>query len=324
MKWQDGMINVLRLTSPILMILLLTGYAQWSQSCPPQPRADFSRTMVYPEDDQLDFRFPLDELGDDVRPNQAIFCTRSSGQSPSKYHAAEDYFLPAGTPLYAMADGMISFSGPAGGYGWLIVIDHPQANIYSLYGHLSPSRWRLESGPVGKGDLIAYLGDPEENGGSSEHPLRPHLHFGIRAGQRSDYPGMGQWRWQAGWIKPCPADVGWLQPSGFIARQEFPPGGFPNPRAGFFEKWGGEFAFLGCYLFAGVCVLVLSIRKNNLILPAMFGSLMIAAGWLFLNKGSRVSYVLFSMAFLFLVVAIFQFVRYSRKQSTGRSNDFLG
>ncbi len=29
--------------------------------------------------------------------------------------------------VYAMADGRVSFSGTAGGYGWLIIIDHPQA-----------------------------------------------------------------------------------------------------------------------------------------------------------------------------------------------------
>ena len=63
--------------------------------------------------------------------------------------------MPAGTPVYAVADGEISFSGPMGGYGWLIIIDHPQANLYSLYGHLSPGRWRMESGTVEKGEMIA-------------------------------------------------------------------------------------------------------------------------------------------------------------------------
>jgi hypothetical protein len=32
---------------------------------------------------------------------------------------------------------------------------------------------------------LAYLGDSDENGGSAEQPLEPHLHFGIRAGQRT-------------------------------------------------------------------------------------------------------------------------------------------
>jgi len=197
--------------------------------------------------------------------------------------------------------------------GWLIIIDHPQANIYSLYGHLSPSRWRLESGPVEKGDLIAYLGDPDENGGSSEQPLRPHLHFGIRAGQRTDYPGMGEWRWQAGWINPCPQDLGWLQPSGVITRQEIPTGGFPEPKAGLIEKWGVELALISVYVIGGVCVVVSSIKKYNAVLPAVFGSLMIVAGWVFSTKATRINYGLYSMAVLLIAFAIFQYVRKSKK-----------
>jgi len=130
-------------------------------------------------------------------------------------------------------NGIISFSGPMGGYGWLVIIDHPELNLYSLYGYLSPSRWRIESGLVQKGQLIAYLGDPDENGGSKENPLSPHLHFGIRSGQRADYPSMEEWRWQAGWIKYCPQDLGWLQPSIIISDQEIPEAGFQNPEATF-------------------------------------------------------------------------------------------
>ena len=177
-----------------LGLFCTVGCTETTGACLPQPPVDLSRALAYAENDQLDFQFPLDELGNDVRPSPAVFCTSGNGE----YHAAEDYHLPAGTPVYAIADGNISFSGPMDGYGWLIIIDHPQANIYSLYGHLSPSRSRLESGPVKRGDFIAYLGDPDENGGSPEQPLKPHLHFGIRAGQRIDSPGMGEGRWQAG------------------------------------------------------------------------------------------------------------------------------
>jgi len=299
-----------------LLMLFTVGCTETAEPCPPQPPADLSVALAYAADDQLDFRFPLDELGDDVRPYPAIFCTSGGSGSAREYHAAEDYHLPAGAPVYAMADGIISFSGPMGGYGWLIIIDHPQANIYSLYGHLSPSRWRLESGPVEKGDLIAYLGDPDENGGSPEQPLRPHLHFGIRAGQRTDYPGMGEWRWQAGWIKPCPQDLGWLQPSAIITSQEILPGGFLEPAAGLFEKWGAELAFISVYLFGGVCALVFAIRKNNLISPVIYGGFMIVGGWVLFNKGTRISYALFSIAVLLLVFAIFQYVHHSRKLPT--------
>jgi len=313
MKRQDGMFKLRLLTGSILLILLLAGCAQSPQSCPPQPPADLSRALAYADDDRLDFRFPLDELGNDVRPYPAIFCTSGGSGSAREYHAAEDYHLPAGTPVYAMADGNISFSGPMGGYGWLIIIDHPQANLYSLYGHLSPSRWRMESGEVEKGELIAYLGDSDENGGSPEQPLRPHLHFGIRAGQRADYPGMGEWRWQAGWIKPCPQDLGWLQPSSIITGQDIPVGGFPDQAAGFVAKWGVELLFTGVYLFGGVCMLVFAIRKNKPFVLVINGGLLIVAGWIFYNKGTKVSYVLFAMAVLLLAIGIYKFIRRSTK-----------
>jgi len=194
---------------------------------------------MFARDDNLPFQFPLDSrvYAAPFSTGFAAYGKINRGGSPSyEYHAAEDSLQPAGAPVYAMADGNISFSGPMGGYGWLIIIDHPQANLYSLYGHLSPSRWRKESGTVEKGELIAYLGDSDENGGSAERPLRPHLHFGVRAGQRADYPGMGQWRWQAGWIKLCPQHLGWLQPSIIITDQDVPVGGFPDQAAGFVAK----------------------------------------------------------------------------------------
>jgi hypothetical protein len=201
----------------ILLILLLAGCAPSAESCPSFSPVDRSGAEMFARDDNLPFRFPLDGrvYAAPFSTNFAAYgqVSRSMGQSGPEYHAAEDSLQPAGTPVYAMADGQVSFSGPMQGHGWLIIIDHPLANLYSLYGHLSPSRWQVEPGPVAKGELIGFLGDSDENGGSAEHPLRTHLHFGVRAGQRSDYPGMGQWRWQAGWTRPCPQDLGWLQPA---------------------------------------------------------------------------------------------------------------
>lgn len=296
-----------------LLLVLAMGCTKTAESCSLQPPADLTGALDYAANDQLVFRYPLDELGRDIYPDQGIFCTGTRIETGHMYHAAEDYFLPAGAPVYAIADGLISFSGPKGGYGWLIIIDHPQANIYSLYGHLSPSRWRLEKGPVDKGDLIAYLGDSDENGGSPEQPLKTHLHFGIRAGQRTDYPGMGEWRWEAGWIKPCPQDLGWLQPSGIITRQEIPPGGFLEPQAGLIEKWGFELVFIGVYVITGIFALVFALKKSNPLALVLYGGLMIIAGWVLSSKGTRISDVLFPMAVLALGIAAFQYTRRMQK-----------
>ncbi|MCP4416854.1 MAG: hypothetical protein GY805_09540 [Chloroflexi bacterium] len=77
------------------------------------------------------------------------------------------------------------------------------------------------TGPVAKGDLIAYLGDSDENGSSAKYgTIYPHLHFGIRQGQRTNYPASGNWRWTAGWTYECPSEIGWMQPSQFIINYE--------------------------------------------------------------------------------------------------------
>jgi len=305
----------------IFLVFLISGCSQPAEYCYQQPYPDLSEALTYAENDQLDFQFPLDELGIDVDP--ARFCRGSwekeGEEDKRKYHAAEDYHLPAGSPVYAFADGEISFSGPMGGYGWLIIIDHPQANIYSLYGHLSPSRWMLKSGAVEKGDLIGYLGDSDENGGSTKNPLVTHLHFGVRVGQRVDYTGFGEWRWMAGWIKPCPSDLGWLQPSKIITGQETPPGGFPEPEGGLFEKWGVELTMILVYSLGGGLALIYSLKKKNVITPIFYGIMMVIAGIVFSAKGTRVSYALYPMAVLSLGVAIYQF--FQRRKERGAEGE---
>lgn len=313
-KRKASIFNQRLLSSSILLVFLLTSCTQSPDSCPPQFSGDLSRAAEFAVDDRLPFRFPLDEFNDDDTPFFTDFSVNNNGpESKLEYHAAEDYLRPAGTPVFAMADGKISFSGPMGGYGWLIIIDHPQANIYTLYGHLSPSRWRLESGTVEKGELIGYLGDADENGGSPENPLTPHLHFGIRAGQRSDYPGIGEWRWQAGWIKPCPPELGWLQPSAIITGQEIPIGGFTEPAAELVTVWGVELLFTSIYVLGGLAMLVFAIKSDKSFLLFVYSGVLAAAGWITYTKGTKMSYMLFAMAILFSVIGIYMFVRRSPK-----------
>lgn len=292
-----------------LLMIFLSGCSQTAEPCPIQPQADLSGALAFAGDDQLPFQFPLDKLGNNANPAPAIFCTHGCSKTECEYHAAEDYHLPAGTPVYAMADGIISFSGPMGGYGWLIIIDHPQANIYSLYGHLSPSRWRLESGHVEKGELVAYLGDPDENGGSSEHPLVTHLHFGIRVGQRNEYPGMGEWRWQAGWIKPCPKNLGWMNPSMVITSQDIHIGDQYEPIAGFLEIWWFDILFSGIYVVGGISTFIYAEAKKKPLAIVASGIVFAIAAWVFTDKAVILHSVLLLLAVLFLPMGIYKLIR---------------
>ncbi|UCD37041.1 MAG: M23 family metallopeptidase [Fidelibacterota bacterium] len=139
--------------------------------------------------------------------------------SPDRYHAGEDAFADAATPVFAMADGQISYSGYMYGYGWLIIIDHHDLGVYSLYGHVSTQRWKLLSGAISQGDTIASIADAHEaTGYTTPAGWIDHLHFGVRVGQREDYPyGTMDARWMAGYTYAHPCSLGWLDPSAFIA-----------------------------------------------------------------------------------------------------------
>jgi len=101
---------------PLLVLVLLVGCSRSAVNCPAFLRADLPAIETLAADDTLPFQFPLEGLGSYERA-YTEFCRfdRYSGE----YHAAEDYLRPAGTPVYAMAAGDVTFSGPMGGYGWL-------------------------------------------------------------------------------------------------------------------------------------------------------------------------------------------------------------
>lgn len=303
----------------ILVLPLAACAAEYPATCPSSTPVGLLDAAEIAGDPSLPLRFPLDEsMLDDTLffgwfgvSNECPPDMKDCYSYPVRqFHAAEDYRRPAGTPVYAIADGRVSFSGTAGGYGWLILIDHAQANLYSLYGHLSPSRWKLNSGAeVKRGDLIAYLGDPDENGGSPESPLEPHLHFGVRAGQTADYPSRGEWRFMAGWIRLCPQDLGWLQPSQVITNQGIPAGGDPQSNVGFLTRWGLELLLTGAYTLGGAGMIAFATWKKVRFMTILPGLLVIAAGIVFHNNRMVSTYALLVCGILLAAVGIHQTVR---------------
>lgn len=155
------------------------------------------------------FQYPLDQYFPEIP------VTATDPPKGEKYHTGEDSFAPPGTPVYAIGDGIIRYSGKMSGYGWLIIMDHTAENVYSLYGHLSSSGWKRRTGNVKKGELIAYLAVAEEG-----ETMVSHLHFGMRIGQQADYPRWGERRWMAGYTNSRPDLVGWFYPSEIIGETE--------------------------------------------------------------------------------------------------------
>lgn len=85
-------------------------------------------------------------------------------------HHGTDFGARRGTPLLAVNDGKVIFSGWMGGYGKVVKIRHAGGYI-SLYAH--QSRIRVKRGQwVKKGQIIGYVGSTGRSTG-------PHLHFGL-------------------------------------------------------------------------------------------------------------------------------------------------
>jgi len=94
-------------------------------------------------------------------------------------HAGIDLAGPIGTPIYATADGVVSYSGWMRGYGNLVEIAHGKA-IETRYGHLSKLLVKPNT-RVKRGQLIALMGSTGRSTGS-------HLHYEVRIDGRAVNP----------------------------------------------------------------------------------------------------------------------------------------
>lgn len=94
------------------------------------------------------------------------------------FHSGIDIAADSGTPIFAIQDGTVIFSGTKGGYGNCIILDHyypdvPQIpRLQTLYGHNSTLLVN-EGSYVKRGQVIAYVGSTGTSTG-------PHLHFEVR------------------------------------------------------------------------------------------------------------------------------------------------
>lgn len=87
------------------------------------------------------------------------------------FHGGIDIAGNDRTPIYAVQDGIVIFSGVNGGYGNCVMINHGNGMI-TLYAHCS-SLSVMKGDSVSKGDNIARVGNTGRSTG-------PHLHFEVR------------------------------------------------------------------------------------------------------------------------------------------------
>jgi len=89
----------------------------------------------------------------------------------SKFHKGMDFGANRGTPVFAPADGVVSFAGREGGYGKIVSIDHGYG-IVTRYAH--NSRLLVKTGQrISRWEKIAEVGSTGRSSG-------PHLHYEVR------------------------------------------------------------------------------------------------------------------------------------------------
>lgn len=94
-------------------------------------------------------------------------------------HKGVDFRAPVGTPVYAPADGTVTFAGYQRAAGYYIIIRH--TNAYStVYMHLSKM-------DVRKGDHV-YVGEVIARTGNTGRTTGPHLHYEVRVNDRAVDP----------------------------------------------------------------------------------------------------------------------------------------
>lgn len=108
------------------------------------------------------------------------------------FHSGSDLAAPAGTPILAVADGVVSFAGQRGTYGGLIIIEHTVGGerVASFYAHMYDHGIH-----VAAGDSVAagqHIGDV----GSAGKSTGPHLHLEIRPGGAGE-PAINAVEWLA-------------------------------------------------------------------------------------------------------------------------------
>lgn len=94
-------------------------------------------------------------------------------------HSGVDLAAPAGTPIAATSDGVVSFANWAGGYGLMVAVDHG-GGMQTRYGHMS----RIAVSPgqrVKTGDVLGLVGSTGLSTG-------PHVHYEVRFGDRAINP----------------------------------------------------------------------------------------------------------------------------------------
>lgn len=127
--------------------------------------------------DQMDrinlYRIAAERAPFDIPVKSGFRYTSGFGPRWGRMHNGLDFAAAIGTPIYATADGVVTFAGWSSGYGRLVKIQH-DFGLETRYAHQSQIRVRVGQ-RVSRGDRIGDIGNSGRSTG-------PHLHYEVRVG----------------------------------------------------------------------------------------------------------------------------------------------
>jgi murein DD-endopeptidase MepM/ murein hydrolase activator NlpD len=97
----------------------------------------------------------------------------------SRMHHGIDIAASSGTPIRAALAGTVTYSGPMGGYGNIVIIEHPNGTE-TRYAHNSRNDVNVGQ-QVARGEVVGAVGSTGMSTG-------PHLHFEVRRNGESVDP----------------------------------------------------------------------------------------------------------------------------------------
>ena len=110
------------------------------------------------------------------------------------HHIGVDIFAPVNTEISNFYDGIVyqrAYNSLELDYGYTLILEYDFAGtkLYALFGHLSKASF--DNNPPGKkiakGEVFAWMGKPDENGGWPEHL---HLQLSYARPVVCDMPGV--------------------------------------------------------------------------------------------------------------------------------------
>lgn len=105
--------------------------------------------------------------------------TSGFGKRWGRMHEGTDFAAAYGTPIYATADGVVTFAGWQSGYGRLVKIQH-EFGIETRYAHQSKLLVKVGQ-RVSRGEQIGAMGNSGRSTGT-------HLHYEVRVNGRAVNP----------------------------------------------------------------------------------------------------------------------------------------